>query len=69
MVTPHFISCSKFLKMSVSKKSVIDISNPSQIFFIVTTPGFLLWLYIIDLTVVYGMPDKDASLQGVIFLS
>ncbi len=42
MVTPHFISCSKFLKVSVSKNSVMVISRPSQIFLMVVIPGFLL---------------------------
>ena len=40
----HLISCSRFLKVSVSKKSVIVISKPSQIFLIVVMLGFLLWL-------------------------
>lgn len=38
----HLISCSRFLKVSVSKKSVIEISRPSQIFLIVVILGFLL---------------------------
>ena len=42
MVTPHFISCSRFLKVSVSKNSVMVISRPSQIFLMVVIPGFLL---------------------------
>lgn len=38
----HLISCSRFLKVSVSKKSAIEISRPSQIFLIVVMLGFLL---------------------------
>jgi len=38
----YLISCSNFSKYSVLKNSVMVISNPSQSFFMVAIPGFLL---------------------------
>lgn len=53
----YWISCSNFLKSSVEKNSSRVISNPSQIFLIVDTVGFLLRLFTMLLTVDWVIPQ------------
>ena len=51
VVDPYLISCSRSLNNSESKKSCMDISNPSHIFFIVDTVVLLFCLFTILLSV------------------
>lgn len=57
----YCISCSMVRNVSVSKKSIIEISSPSHIFFKVTTPGFWLAPLMIFFSVDGGKADRRAS--------
>ena len=63
-----YSSGSKSAKMGSAKNSCIVTSNPSHIFFIVTTPAFLLWPYKIFFNVEGGTPEHTAGRPYIVFL-
>ncbi len=65
----YFISCSKSSNISLSKKYLKDIPNPSHNFFMDTTPGFILFSFNILYNVEGVTPERFASALMAMFLS
>ena len=65
----YFISCSVSSNSGLSKNSLTEISNPSHIFLMETTPGFWLLVFSILYMVDGATPEMFARALTAMFLS